>query len=392
MGRIYQRKDNGNSARYWYLDYEDQNGNRVRECTKTSDKATAKQILALREAEVAKLREGVIDPSLQSTSQELRRPITEHIDAMINSMHTQGRSETHIEKTQRHIRSIVQFCHAKTLSDLTAEKVERFAVEQRTSGKSARTIQQKLAAIKQFTSWCVKTDRMRTDPLRNVKKPSPKSDRRLRRRMLLQEEWAWLMRATRNGTTILGISGEERCLLYRTAIATGLRAKELSAVDASMIHDTFIALPDQFTKNHQLAKQYISTTLSHDLRNFCKRLGRTAKVFHLSDLNRLSDTLRHDLATAKALYVEDAESDKEKNARKKNSFLAATNEQGEKITFHSLRHTCGAWLLLSNAPIMHVQKVMRHSTITLTIDTYGHLTPMISESAGNILGQILDVA
>jgi len=39
---------------------------------------------------------------------------------------------------------------------------------------------------------------------------------------------------------------------------------------------------------------------------------------------------------------------------------------------------------------MHVQKVMRHSTITLTIDTYGHLTPMISESAGNILGRILD--
>lgn len=92
----------------------------------------------------------------------------------------------------------------------------------------------------------------------------------------------------------------------------------------------------------------------------------------------------------KALYVEDAPSDAEKLSRQTSCFLSTRNDQGEEVTFHSLRHTCGAWLLLANSPIMHVQKVMRHSTITLTIDTYGHLTPMISESAGNILGRILD--
>jgi hypothetical protein len=40
-----------------------------------------------------------------------------------------------------------------------------------------------------------------------------------------------------------------------------------------------------------------------------------------------------------------------------------------------LRHTCGAWLAMSGEHPKAVQEVMRHSTITLTMDTYGHLFP-----------------
>jgi hypothetical protein len=41
---------------------------------------------------------------------------------------------------------------------------------------------------------------------------------------------------------------------------------------------------------------------------------------------------------------------------------------------HVLRR-CGAWLVLASVSLNVVQKVMRHSTITLTIDTYGHMLP-----------------
>jgi integrase len=43
------------------------------------------------------------------------------------------------------------------------------------------------------------------------------------------------------------------------------------------------------------------------------------------------------------------------------------------LRFHDLRHTCATLLLKSGAPIQHVQRVMRHSSITTTINTYGHL-------------------
>lgn len=37
--------------------------------------------------------------------------------------------------------------------------------------------------------------------------------------------------------------------------------------------------------------------------------------------------------------------------------------------------TCGAWLAMTGAHPNEVKAVMRHSSITLTIDTYGHLFP-----------------
>jgi hypothetical protein len=45
------------------------------------------------------------------------------------------------------------------------------------------------------------------------------------------------------------------------------------------------------------------------------------------------------------------------------------------LDFHSLRHTCGAWLAMTGAHPKAIQTVMRHSAITLTMDTYGHLFP-----------------
>ena len=46
-----------------------------------------------------------------------------------------------------------------------------------------------------------------------------------------------------------------------------------------------------------------------------------------------------------------------------------------KTARHALRNTCGAWLAMTGAHPKVVQQVMRHSSITLTMDTYGHLFP-----------------
>jgi len=57
------------------------------------------------------------------------------------------------------------------------------------------------------------------------------------------------------------------------------------------------------------------------------------------------------------------------------------------LDFHGLRHTCGAWLVLAGIPLNVVEKVMRHSTITLTIDTYGHMLPGADAEAVDGLGE-----
>ena len=44
-----------------------------------------------------------------------------------------------------------------------------------------------------------------------------------------------------------------------------------------------------------------------------------------------------------------------------------------KMKFHGLRHTTATLLLRAGVPIQHVQRILRHTDIKLTVDTYGHL-------------------
>jgi len=46
-----------------------------------------------------------------------------------------------------------------------------------------------------------------------------------------------------------------------------------------------------------------------------------------------------------------------------------------KIRLHDLRHTFGSLLLQNGASIVYVKDQMGHSSIQITVDTYGHLIP-----------------
>jgi hypothetical protein len=90
------------------------------------------------------------------------------------------------------------------------------------------------------------------------------------------------------------------------------------------------------------------------------------------------------------MWIAEAVADPDEYTKRQQSdFLAADNHSGESLDFHSLRHTCGAWLAQSGAHIKTVQSVMRHSTITLTMDTYGHLFPGAEAEAAGKLGAML---
>lgn len=45
-------------------------------------------------------------------------------------------------------------------------------------------------------------------------------------------------------------------------------------------------------------------------------------------------------------------------------------------------------LIAKNEPIKYIQKQLGHSTIKMTMDTYGHLMPDVYEQAINVLEEI----
>ena len=219
-------------------------------------------------------------------------------------------------------------------------------------------------------------------PLAGVKKPSPK--REMDRRMLLHDEWRELRKTTlAEGEERYGMMPVERILLYCTAIQSGLRQNELrSLTHANLFLDgdePFITCKARVTKNNKDCKQYIKPDLAAELR---ANLHGHGKVFGgMPDKQLVATMLRNDVAAARAAWINAAQDAGERTWREKSDFLLATNHAGEVLDFHSLRHTCGAWLALAGCHPKVVQTVMRHSSITLTMDAYGHLFPgQVSEA------------
>jgi len=90
--------------------------------------------------------------------------------------------------------------------------------------------------------------------------------------------------------------------------------------------------------------------------------------------------LRADLAEARKIWLAEARSDPDEYARREQSdFLVATNHDGEVLDFHSLKHTCGAWLAISGVHPKLVQSVMQHSSI---VADDGYLWPFVPWSRG----------
>jgi integrase len=62
------------------------------------------------------------------------------------------------------------------------------------------------------------------------------------------------------------------------------------------------------------------------------------------------------------------------------SDMAAKAGLPERVTFHSLRHTCGAWLSMKGVPMRVIQAILGHSSISVT-ERYSHLAPDTLDAA-----------
>ncbi len=379
MASVFKR--GGKKAKgYWYAAWYDHTGKRQTKCTRTTDKATAERIANKHESDAALRRDGVIDPTLDAISRESQRTIESHLADYEAKLRVANRTDKHVTCTVQFVRWIAEHAGFRTAADINADGVNRYVGKLRAEGRSARTIQSHLTAMKGFTKWLAENAKLPRNPLSSVKRPDPKSDRRRERRMLLPDEWRLLEAATESGPERYGMPGQERALLYRTAIQTGLRSGELRSLTRGRLvcnaSTPYVTCKAGSTKNGKMARQYIQPELAANLRAHVANKAPQAPVFGLCHEANVARMLRDDLADARKWWLREAKGDPDEYARReKSDFLTDVNHDGAILDFHALRHTCGAWLAMTGAHVKVVQTVMRHSAITLTMDTYGHLFP-----------------
>lgn len=115
------------------------------------------------------------------------------------------------------------------------------------------------------------------------------------------------MKAIDNADPFLGTPANERQLLYRLAIQTGLRSSELRSLGRGHVHldgkSPFVKVASGDTKNRKVAHQYIDSELAKDLAKHVATKLPGASAFALSSEYDMADTLRADLDAARRLWL-----------------------------------------------------------------------------------------
>jgi len=378
MGTLFRRGRSTAKQSNWIAEYTDHNGRRVQKSTKTTDKKTAAQILAHWQTESAKRISGLVNPTDERITAQSRRKLDDHRDEWLASLRAAGRSANHVNATKRYFDAIALGANWESIGDITPESLAKFVDCLLQSKRSNQTAAHYVQAAKQFTRWMVRGQRLKSNPLESINKPRPSLTRVLERRMLLPAEWPWLRDA----------SGP-RAIVYELAIQTGLRSGEVrtlkrSSFDLDSAHPHVIVRSGS-TKDGNRARQYITIDLAAKIKSHPP--ASAAVMFLLPTKYEMAEMVRDDLAAARQIWLERngnlAKSDQECD------FLMAENHCGETLDFHALRHTCGAWLAIQGVHPKTIQTVMRHKSITLTMDTYGHLFPGAEPEAIDKIGRLL---
>ncbi|MBI1338080.1 MAG: tyrosine-type recombinase/integrase [Phycisphaera sp.] len=291
------------------------------------------------------------------------KPIAGHLADFEATLKAKGNTGNYVMQTLFRIRTIVDGCQFKHWSDVQASKVQRFIAElmaSKTKPATAQTQNYYLRDFKGFVRWAVRDGRLAQSPVEHLRPLSAakvRGDRRHERRALTVEDATRLLTTTKAEPERFGMTGIERAMLYHLAIETGLRAGELCSLTRQSFdlhgYEPTVTVHAAYTKNGDRATLPLRSETVEELRVVLAGKAPQTRAFAMPRRHLVIAMLRADLAAAGIPYRLD-------------------EKHGKVIDFHSLRHTCGSWLAAAGVHPKVIQKIMRHSTITLTMDRYAH--------------------
>jgi len=244
------------------------------------------------------------------------------------------------------VRQIVEGCNFDVWADVDPDKINAYIRQRREKGISDQTARFYAQAWRSFARWMVDAKGCEKKPdIARIEAPHNYG------RAFELDEFRGLLDAARYGAPMFGLTGYERYLVYRLAVETGLRRGELRSLTVASFDfkNNCVFLRAEDTKNGDEAAQFITDETSVLLKEHVKGKMPNVRLFNLHD------------KTSKMIQA-DCES----------AGIELENGRG-KLTFHSLRHTCGTYLAAQGAHPKEIQEIMRHRDINLTMSRYTHL-------------------
>ena len=177
-----------------------------------------------------------------------------------------------------------------------------------------------------------------------------------------------------------GFTGAARAMLYLTASMTGLRASEL----ASLTRDSFrlddatpvVVVEAGYSKRRRRDTVLLHAGLVEQLRPWLAgfKAGESLWPGRWAANHCAGEMVMRDLVHARAAWIEAAKGKAGKEVRDAADDFKSCDRDGRHLDFHGLRHSFISSLVRAGVMPAVAMKLARHSTITLTIDRYTHVS------------------
>jgi integrase len=264
------------------------------------------------------------------------KPLLKHLQTYLHEQSVLGLNDRYMLQIENQLKRLIEECDWQYIQNV--DKASFNAWRANNGTLSPKTLNQYLGAITGLLKWLVENEHLKKNPLEGVRRVSSKKWEEDSPRALTEKEVE----------ALLSIAGPRRAV-YATAVLTGIRRGELKQLRVGDIvldvSAPYILVRSSVAKNGKEECVEVPAVLLDILRGV--KAGRSAgeKAFEFPTWK----TFQRDLTLAG---------------------IARRDEEGRKASFHSLRHTiCTEGLKAGIAPRV-MQKMMRHSDIRLTTETY----------------------
>jgi integrase len=314
------------------------------------------------------------------------KPLIQHVDDWRAALLAKGNTRQYADLSANRVTRIVAGLGLATVADVSASEVQTFLAGLRQDraddkgnvhrGVGAASFNYYLRDARSFFRWMVRDGRAFENPLAHLQGVNARADKRHERRALAVDELHRLLDTTAAGPARLGMSGAGRAMLYRLAVETGLRAKELRSLTRGSFQlgdDPTVAIAAAYAKNRRQDVLPLKPNTAAALAVHLAGKMPTAPAFTMPRGDAMVDMFRDDLAAARTAWIAAAGSQQERTERDSGTFLAYVDDAGRYADFHALRHTFISNLAAGGVHPKTAQRLARHSTITLTMDRYTHL-------------------
>jgi len=343
----------------WTAQYTDETGVVRRVSTKTTNRSAAEKILARYEAEIDRLKAGVVTREELEKVQVKKVTFDEALERFRTKMVANGSTAEHIAKTIQRISRFFDETGIDSFAKIRRETAERWiANEVEKTDLTPSSINHYLTAVKSFVKYLVDIELLPKDPLKSIRKLNEAVGQRKNRRALTAEEVERFLQAAKTRKCRTKGKPDERLLVYNLLLGTGLRSTELSLLMPSQIdfERCRLRIEAAKTKNKKDDVLPLRADLVQAVKEWVETHGIQPheRIFQFN-MYSIRGSLYRDL---KAAGIERVGSD------------------GRSIDVHSLRKTFGTALARAGVPLTTVQRLMRHSTPLLTAKLYIDVDPV----------------